>query len=70
MTQTVTLFKACPLIEGQKIRIEDSPIEGDWEVIGLTPHKVTLKCPVSRKELVKDRLFFFVEDKQDQWPKE
>ncbi len=64
----VTFFRACPLKQGQKIRIEDSRLAGDWEVIDFTPLKVTLRCPVSGKELIKDRMFFFTQEKQTKWP--
>ncbi len=64
----VTFFKTCPLEKGQKIRIEDSRLAGDWEIIDFTPMKVTLRCPFSGKELTKDRMFFVTEEKQDQWP--
>ncbi len=70
MTQKVTFFKSCPLKEGQKIRFEDSPLKGDWEIIKISDFKVTLRCPVSKKELVKDRFFFFTKEKQDSWPVE
>ncbi|MFO7749815.1 MAG: hypothetical protein R6V54_06940 [Desulfobacteraceae bacterium] len=69
MTHTVTFFSPCPLTEGQKIRIEESPLAGDWEVIAVTRSKITLRCPLSGKELTKDRLFCFTEEKQDVWPK-
>ncbi len=70
MDHEVTVFKSYPVKEGQKIRIEDSPLEGDWEIIGVTPYKLTLRCPVTKKELVKDRFCFFTREQQDQWPKE
>jgi len=43
-------------------------LAGDWEIIDLTPLKVTLRCPVSGKELTKDRMFFFTQEKKAQWP--
>ena len=70
MTHEVAFFKSFPLKEGQKIRLEDSHLKGDWEIAKITDYKVTLRCPLSKKELVKDRFFFFVETKQDQWPRE
>ena len=68
MTDKVTLFKLCPIEEGQKIRIEDSPLEGDWEIIKVSPFKITLRCPLSGKELVKDRLLVFQEERDQAWP--
>jgi len=65
----VTLFKSYPLAVGQKIRIEDSPREGDWEVAALSRHKVTLRCPISQKEIVCDRFCYFMEEKGNFiWP--
>lgn len=68
MTERVSLFKPCPLKEGQKIRIEDSPLEGDWEIIQVSRLKITLRCPISGKELVKDRFLVFQEEREQDWP--
>ncbi len=64
----VSFFKTCPLEKGQKIRIRDSRLAGDWEIIDFTPLKVTLRCPVSGKELIKDRMLFFTHQEHTQWP--
>ena len=65
----VTLFKPYPLIKGQKIRIEGSKRGGDWEVIDFSDLKVTLRCPISGKELTIDRFCYFVEEKKEfPWP--
>ena len=64
----VSLFKSCPLQEGQKIRIEDSPLEGDWEIIKVSDFKITLRCPITGKELVKDRFLVFHEEREQTWP--
>ena len=69
MTKKVSLFRACPLKEGQKIRIEDSPLEGDWEIVQVSPFKITIRCPISGKELVKDRFLVFQEEREQEWPK-
>jgi len=66
----VALFKAYPFKVGQKIRIEESPRFGDWEVIKLSEHKVTLKCPVSGREMVWSRFCYHVEDKKMAWPQD
>ncbi|MCP3945102.1 MAG: hypothetical protein GY710_26990 [Desulfobacteraceae bacterium] len=68
MDHNVSLFKAYPFKEGQKIRIEDSPRSGDWEVVKVTEHKVTLKCPISKKEMVWSRFCYAVEEKLMPWP--
>jgi len=69
--QKVTIFKAYPFQEKQKIRIEGSKRGGDWEVIGIDENKVTLRCPVSHKEFTWDRFCYFVEEKDNSpWPME
>jgi hypothetical protein len=68
MKQQVSFFKSYPFKKNQKIRIEDSQLKGDWEVIDITPYKITLRCPISKKELKKDRFCFFVEEKEARWP--
>ncbi len=68
MDQKVTLFKAYPFKEGQKIRIEDSPRSGDWEVIKVTDYKVTLRCPLSKREMVWSRFCYVAEETQMSWP--
>jgi len=70
MEHDVTMFKPYPFKEGQKIRIEDSKRSGDWEVVGLTDTKVTLRCPISKKEFSWNRFCYFVEDKKTEWPGE
>jgi hypothetical protein len=68
MEHDVTIFKPYPFKEGQKIQIEGSKRSGDWEVVSLTDNKVTLKCPISKKEFSWNRFCYFVEDKNTQWP--
>ncbi len=69
MDHDVTLFKAYPFKEGQKIRIEESLRSGDWEVIKVTDHKVTLRCPISKKEMVWSRFCYLAEEKLMPWPR-
>ncbi len=65
----VTVFKSYPFEIGQKISIDGSRRKGDWEVIGLTENKVTLRCPVSGKEFEWARFCYHVEDKKNVvWP--
>lgn len=66
----VAAFSPYPFEVGQKIRIEGGPRRGDWEVIGVTDHKVTLRCPVSHREFEWDRFCYLVEEREDEWPKE
>ncbi len=67
----VTIFRAYPFQVGQKIRIEGSRREGDWEVAGISEHKVTLRCPVSHKEFTWDSFCYFAGEKEGEpWPLE
>ncbi|MDR4498816.1 MAG: hypothetical protein MRK02_12990 [Candidatus Scalindua sp.] len=70
MTQhTVSIFKPYPFSVGQKIRIEGNRREGDWEVVDIGEHKVTLRCPISNKEFTWDMFCYFVEEKHNApWP--
>lgn len=68
MEHQVTLFKGYPFKVGQKIRIQDSPRAGDWEVIHITDHKVTLRCPLSGKEFSWGRFCYLVEETRRPWP--
>jgi len=67
--RTVTIFKPYPFKKGQKIRIDGSKRSGDWEVIDLTDRKVTLRCPVSKKQFEWDLFCYYVEDNDNAvWP--
>ena len=66
----VTIFEPYPFKTGQKIHIADGPRRGDWEVIGLSDHKVTLRCPVSLREFTWDRFCYVVGESEEQiWPR-
>ncbi len=67
----VTIFKPYPFQVGQKIRIEWSTREGDWEIADVTERKVTLHCTLSNKEYTWDLFCYFTEEKDDTpWPME
>ncbi|MCU0588836.1 MAG: hypothetical protein MUF52_11860 [Syntrophobacteraceae bacterium] len=67
----VALFKLFPLEAGQKIRIEDGPRRGDWEVLGVTERKMKLRCPVTFKEVEWDRFACLARELEDEeWPEE
>ena len=68
MDHHVTVFKPYPFKEGQKIRIEGSRRSGDWEVVHLSDTKVTLRCPISKKEVNWDRFCYYSEEKNMKWP--
>ncbi len=65
----VAIFTPYPFEIGQKIRIDGGPRNGDWEVIGVSEHKVVLRCPVTKKEFHWERFCYFVEEKENEpWP--
>lgn len=68
MKQSVTVFKPYPFKKGQKIAIEDSNRHGDWEVVDVSDTKVTLKCPISKKEFQWARFCYVVDEKIKEWP--
>jgi hypothetical protein len=65
----VTIFKTYPFTVGQKIFIQDGPRRGDWEVIAVGEKKITLRCPISRRQFEWNRFCYYVEERQDSpWP--
>lgn len=65
----VTLFKPYPFKVGQKIRIESGKRKGDWEVVGVSDAKVTLRCPISLREFEWARFCYQVEERSNEiWP--
>ncbi len=68
MNHEVTLFKSYPFKKGEKIRIDGSKRSGDWEVVDTNNSKVTLRCPISKKEYQWAGFCYYVEDKKMKWP--
>ena len=67
--EKVTVFRPYPHAVGQKIRIEGGPRAGDWEVVGVTERKVTLRCPISGREFEWNRFAYLVEEAEGaEWP--
>ena len=66
--EKIAVFKPYPFTIGQKIRIVESRRAGDWEVVNMTENKITLKCPISKKELTWDRFCYFVSEQAMAWP--
>ena len=65
----LTLFKPYPFQLGEKIRISEGPRAVDWEIIQLSTHKVTFKCPISKREFSWDRFCYVTETlKTTEWP--
>ncbi|MDZ7642490.1 MAG: hypothetical protein U5J62_10780 [Desulfurivibrio sp.] len=56
----VPLFSPYPFTPGQMIRITDGPRQGDWEVVAVDEHKVTLRCPVSGRQFRWERFCYQV----------
>lgn len=70
MTRTkVAVFKQFPFEEGQRVRIDDGPRRGDWQVIGLNERKIRLRCPVSGREVEWDRFCYLAEVNEQEWPR-
>lgn len=66
----VAIFKPFPFKDGQKIRIEGGPRQGDWLVTGITQKKIRLRCPISGREVEWDRFCYYAENREnDEWPK-
>jgi hypothetical protein len=64
MQHEVAFFKPYPLKKGQKIRIDDSPLQGDWEVVDVTAFKVRIRCPITKKRADKGPVFLFHRNKE------
>jgi len=64
----VSIFRPYPFEVGEKLHIEDGPRRGDWLVTGCDDRKVTLQCPVTRKEFTWDRFCFQLEKREQEWP--
>ena len=69
-TEDVIVFRPYPHEVGQKIRIKGGPRAGDWEVVGVSNRKVTLRCPLSGREFEWNRFAYFAEEKEAEWPQE
>jgi hypothetical protein len=66
---TVAVFTPYPFAVGQKIYIADGPRRGDWEVIGVSERKVTLRCPISQRVFEWARFCYHVEEETGgPWP--
>ncbi len=71
MKYDVAVFTPYSFRVGQKIHIDGSRRSGDWEVAAVGEHKVTLRCPISKKEFEWPIFCYLVEEKHDEvWPRE
>ena len=67
----VSVFKPYAFESGQKIYIDGGPRKGDWEVLDVTERQVTLRCPVSKREVSWNRFCYFVEEQEGvEWPRQ
>ena len=66
----VAIFQQYPFTAGQKIRIADGPRKGDWEVAAANDKDVTLRCPVSGREVTWKRFCYLVAEQETAWPAE
>ncbi|MGQ9687720.1 MAG: hypothetical protein ACUVXF_02870 [Desulfobaccales bacterium] len=67
--QRVIFFRLYPARVGDKITIEGGPWRGDWEIIEVGERKLRLKCPITHKEIERERFFYFLEERpQEPWP--
>lgn len=68
-SRQVAVFRPYPFQEGQKIRIDGGPRQGDWKVVGVGERKVRLRCPISGKEFEWNRFCYLAEERTDlPWP--
>jgi hypothetical protein len=71
MKHDVTVFRPYLFQVGQKIRIEGSRRKGDWEIAAVGEHKITLRCPVSKKEFEWAKFCYLVEEEKGvEWPQQ
>ena len=70
MKHDVAVFTPYPFKIGQKIRIENSRRAGDWEIAAIGEHKITLRCPISKREFEWNKFCYLVKEEKDSiWPK-
>lgn len=70
MKHDVAVFTPYPFKVGQKIRIENSRRAGDWEIAAIGEHKITLRCPISKREFEWNKFCYLVEEEKNSvWPK-
>jgi hypothetical protein len=69
MKHDVSVFQQYTFTVGQKIRIDNGRRKGDWEVAAVGEHKITLKCPISKKEFQWNKFCYLAEEeKAVEWP--
>lgn len=66
----VAVFRQYPFEPGQRVRIADGPRHGDWEVVEADGTTVTLRCPISGREVTWKRFCYLVAEQETVWPAE
>jgi hypothetical protein len=67
--QRLVVFRLYPTQVGDKILIQGGPWGGHWEIIEVGERKIKLKCPISHKEIERERFFYFTEERDHEpWP--
>ncbi|MFP4056471.1 MAG: hypothetical protein ACLF0G_06355 [Candidatus Brocadiia bacterium] len=69
-THRVVLFEPYPFAPGTKMRITAGPRQGDWEVVAADAKTVSLRCPVSGREVTWKRFCYRVGEEEREWPAE
>jgi len=68
---SVIIFRQYPFQAGQKIFIEDGPRKGDWEVLAVDDKTMSLRCPVTGREVQWKRFCYLAEERDSEpWPHE
>lgn len=69
MEHDYALFEPYPFVVGQKIRIRNSRRGGDWEIVAVGEHTITLHCPITHKEYEWNKFCYLVSEQQKGvWP--
>ena len=67
--EKMALFRPYSFKVGQKIFIDGGHRKGHWEVIDVGARSVTLRCPISHREVEWHHFCFYVEEREDiEWP--
>jgi len=68
--QKVVFFRQYPFQAGERIRIEDGPRKGDWEVVSADEKSATLRCPISGRQFTWKRFCYLAGERITDWPQE
>ncbi len=68
MKEEITVFTPFDFQPDQKIHISDGPRKGDWLVTNCDDRKVTLQCPISKREFTWNRFCYQAGIEKRLWP--